>query len=135
MRLLQVMQRFGKAFLQQPGIAPVGENFPRIGARCKPAGIGRFRSLPVALEVMSDTKRAPGAPQRAIGFRRRRQMAQRVIDADYPDRGDPRALMSASTLPNVRDEKPERSEEHTSELQSLLRNSYAVFCLKKPKTN
>src|SRR3546814_9829678 len=27
-----------------------------------------------------------------------------------------------------------RSEEHTSELQSLMRNSYAVFCLKK-KTN
>src|SRR3546814_7370173 len=25
----------------------------------------------------------------------------------------------------------ERSEEHTSELQSLMRNSYAVFCLKK----
>src|SRR3546814_5573432 len=24
-----------------------------------------------------------------------------------------------------------RSEEHTSELQSLMRNSYAVFCLKK----
>src|SRR3546814_8247032 len=28
-----------------------------------------------------------------------------------------------------------RSEEHTSELQSLMRNSYAVFCLKKKKTN
>src|SRR3546814_1385509 len=28
----------------------------------------------------------------------------------------------------------ERSEEHTSELQSLMRNSYAVFCLKKNKT-
>src|SRR3546814_6909883 len=27
-----------------------------------------------------------------------------------------------------------RSEEHTSELQSLMRNSYAVFCLKKQKT-
>src|SRR3546814_7940415 len=27
-----------------------------------------------------------------------------------------------------------RSEEHTSELQSLMRNSYAVFCLKKNKT-
>src|SRR3546814_7196033 len=27
--------------------------------------------------------------------------------------------------------KPFRSEEHTSELQSLMRNSYAVFCLKK----
>src|SRR3546814_274097 len=29
----------------------------------------------------------------------------------------------------------ERSEEHTSELQSLMRNSYAVFCLKKKKNN
>src|SRR3546814_7370820 len=28
-----------------------------------------------------------------------------------------------------------RSEEHTSELQSLMRNSYAVFCLKKKKSN
>src|SRR3546814_4035447 len=28
-----------------------------------------------------------------------------------------------------------RSEEHTSEIQSLMRNSYAVFCLKKNKTN
>src|SRR3546814_7512172 len=27
--------------------------------------------------------------------------------------------------------RPERSEEHTSELQSLMRISYAVFCLKK----
>src|SRR3546814_4519021 len=30
--------------------------------------------------------------------------------------------------------KGSRSEEHTSELQSLMRSSYAVFCLKK-KTN
>src|SRR3546814_6184268 len=28
-----------------------------------------------------------------------------------------------------------RSEEHTSELQSLMRISYAVFCLKKKKTD
>src|SRR3546814_8813752 len=28
---------------------------------------------------------------------------------------------------------PIRSEEHTSELQSLMRSSYAVFCLKKKK--
>src|SRR3546814_10774413 len=28
-----------------------------------------------------------------------------------------------------------RSEEHTSELQSLMRISYAVFCLKKKQTN
>src|SRR3546814_6283320 len=30
--------------------------------------------------------------------------------------------------------KLRRSEEHTSELQSLMRNSYAVFCLKKKKS-
>src|SRR3546814_3293592 len=29
----------------------------------------------------------------------------------------------------------QRSEEHTSELQSLIRISYAVFCLKKKKNN
>src|SRR3546814_1216521 len=29
--------------------------------------------------------------------------------------------------------RKERSEEHTSELQSLMRNSYAVFCLQKKK--
>src|SRR3546814_9440810 len=32
-----------------------------------------------------------------------------------------------------RDERAGRSEEHTSELQSLMRISYAVFCLKKKK--
>src|SRR3546814_8863780 len=31
-------------------------------------------------------------------------------------------------------ERPQRSEEHTSELQSLMRISYAVFCLKKKRT-
>src|SRR3546814_7233092 len=40
---------------------------------------------------------------------------------------------------NVNVHQPEaagqkRSEEHTSELQSLMRNSYAVFCLKKKTT-
>src|SRR3546814_3909963 len=30
--------------------------------------------------------------------------------------------------------QPARSEEHTSELQSLMRISYAVFCLKKKNT-
>src|SRR3546814_3791589 len=57
------------------------------------------------------------------------------IDSDYDvalspeaitssrDDGTPRTLvMHAGSL---------RSEEHTSELQSLMSNSYAVFCLKK----
>src|SRR3546814_7099595 len=38
-----------------------------------------------------------------------------------------------SALP-TRSQAVERSEEHTSELQSLMRSSYAVFCLKKKKT-
>src|SRR3546814_1411298 len=39
---------------------------------------------------------------------------------------------SADTVEKVRlDIKDFRSEEHTSELQSLMRISYAVFCLKK----
>src|SRR3546814_4945552 len=33
----------------------------------------------------------------------------------------------------ARHHPPSRSEEHTSELQSLMRISYAVFCLKKKK--
>src|SRR3546814_4256131 len=36
-------------------------------------------------------------------------------------------------LAKLKEEVGERSEEHTSELQSLMRISYAVFCLKKKK--
>src|SRR3546814_10461343 len=47
------------------------------------------------------------------------------------------SLWAAATanLPNRLPEsrRSPRSEEHTSELQSLMRNSYAVFCLKKNK--
>src|SRR3546814_5420766 len=47
------------------------------------------------------------------------------------------------TMKEMRDEKDtdhhggggHRSEEHTSELQSLMRSSYAVFCLKKQRHN
>src|SRR3546814_5700047 len=39
------------------------------------------------------------------------------------------AVISLSVL--RRSARETRSEEHTSELQSLMRNSYAVFCLKK----
>src|SRR3546814_1843467 len=47
-----------------------------------------------------------------------------------PARNESVATSSAST-PAM---SSERSDEHTSELQSLMRNSYAVFCLKKKKT-
>src|SRR3546814_7607058 len=38
---------------------------------------------------------------------------------------------SAETLLHVLIYRPKRSEEHTSELQSIMRISYGVFCLKK----
>src|SRR3546814_3571810 len=44
------------------------------------------------------------------------------------DEADVRALVSS---PDVQTGAVWRSEEHTSELQSLMRISYAVFCLKK----
>src|SRR3546814_10755700 len=48
-------------------------------------------------------------------------------------------LRIARVMADRRDRDPDwqygRSEEHTSELQSLMRNSYAVFCLKKKKSN
>src|SRR3546814_1611536 len=57
-----------------------------------------------------------------------------------PCRADPRVPMLAfkASASNLRrhdppDRAPARSEEHTSELQSLMRISYAVFCLKKNK--
>src|SRR3546814_4927729 len=54
---------------------------------------------------------------------------QAEFDAAYQDLFK-RAAASAST-PGA---APTRSEEHTSELQSLMRISYAVFCLKKKNT-
>src|SRR3546814_2211013 len=41
--------------------------------------------------------------------------------------------LSAADLGIFRRSKSTRSEEHTSELQSLMRSSYAVFCLKQKK--
>src|SRR3546814_9005776 len=43
-----------------------------------------------------------------------------------------RGMLSPATV--ERDHLRVRSEEHTSELQSLMRISYAVFCLKKKNT-
>src|SRR3546814_1859375 len=45
----------------------------------------------------------------------------------------PAARATTRMIRVVRLNMAERSEEHTSELQSLMRISYAVFCLKKKK--
>src|SRR3546814_6894005 len=44
---------------------------------------------------------------------------------------EPAATPVETAVPAVAAPAPERSEEYTSELQSLMRNSYAVFCLQK----
>src|SRR3546814_10774355 len=50
--------------------------------------------------------------------------------------GNPMATSSIYALIHKLEQDGDvRSEEHTSELQSLMRISYAVFCLKKKKTN
>src|SRR3546814_4765009 len=41
---------------------------------------------------------------------------------------------TAAPRSTIREIRAPRSEEHTSELQSLMRISYAVFCLKKKNT-
>src|SRR3546814_1496228 len=56
-----------------------------------------------------------------------RLLARTHLGAGADRRGNPRG--AGPFLRHV------RSEEHTSELQSLMRISYAVFCLKKKKTN
>src|SRR3546814_8614730 len=44
-------------------------------------------------------------------------------------------MLSLLLAHSTGDTAAERSEEHTSELQSLMRISYDVFCLNKKKTN
>src|SRR3546814_5923289 len=56
-----------------------------------------------------------------------------LILARVGDTGLPDEDFSVNDI--VREEVEKRSEEHTSELQSLMRISYAVFCLKQKKDN
>src|SRR3546814_4025894 len=56
-----------------------------------------------------------------------------VADDDDRAGGDIEARAVARRLGDA--ERDARSEEHTSELQSLMRISYAVFCLKKKNTD
>src|SRR3546814_9507756 len=57
-----------------------------------------------------------------------------VQPAQFQKLGDALLAQPLDVERAAADEMPERSEEHTSELQSLMRISYAVFCLKKKNT-
>src|SRR3546814_1650508 len=65
------------------------------------------------------------APQRLrlAGYALRIDRVQRIFDGALPP----------ALAPLLESDVENRSEEHTSELQSLMRISYAVFCLKKKK--
>src|SRR3546814_1065890 len=68
----------------------------------------------------------------------RRRLLRMIVDAGQ---GHPGGDLSATDIVatlyfdilRIDPANPQRSEEHTSELQSLMRTSYAVFCLKKKK--
>src|SRR3546814_2353965 len=83
--------------------------------------------------VVADDEGAVGGQGRAIGA-----AADPGDDLLRPVGRDPRHL-SVANLDDQQgtvgqDDRSFRSEEHTSELQSLMRISYAVFCLKKKNT-
>src|SRR3546814_2433495 len=87
--------------------------------------------------------RGPGATNASIGVHVARQDSRPMIlfvgDVDRATR-DREAFQEinfeamfapiAKWAARIDDARRLRSEEHTSELQSLMRNSYAVFCLK-----
>src|SRR3546814_4316958 len=97
-----------------------GENFDRALAR---------RVQPARASLQSHLSLVTGPPvvPEAARVARPKPVVLLILDG-WGHRDDPadNALAQAD-LPNW------RSEEHTSELQSLMRISYAVFCLKKKK--
>src|SRR3546814_6106206 len=79
-----------------------------------------------------DRHRDPGArdPDPAPAPERDPVPAHGAVVRDHRQRHRARQLQELRGGPGIR---AGRSEEHTSELQSLMRISYAVFCLKKKK--
>src|SRR3546814_6038524 len=74
-------------------------------------------------------ERFAGAGWRVVATGRRVDRLQQLVERFGADVVHPAAF-------DIRDADAmqARSEEHTSELQSLMRNTYAVFCLKKTNT-
>src|SRR3546814_3650962 len=91
-----------------------------------------FRSEVADRHLQGLARRAAGQRQEGIeksrSFRRLHRLP--AMHRGMPDR-DRYPRRPADRLHHLR--AVHRSEEHTSELQSLMRISYAVFCLKKKK--
>src|SRR3546814_6520274 len=75
----------------------------------------------------------------AIGvrpLRRRRALVRQAREEGVPQhRREHEGIVAVAMAAELRMTGPVRSEEHTSELQSLMRISYAGFCLKKKRQN
>src|SRR3546814_4140639 len=105
----------------------------------EPGAQVRIRSAIAELrtEVLADADLMPGVVSLPHGFGHGRagskqQLADALAGVSYNDLSDPAAL-DGPTGNAALNGLSVRSEEHTSELQSLMRISYAVFCLKKKK--
>src|SRR3546814_2593331 len=83
-----------------------------------------------AVTAEPDQLRADQPPQRLLGFLIGATAVRTLLESGVR-RHRSRTTRFRSSFPRRREC---RSEEHTSELQSLMRTSYAAFCLKK-KTN
>src|SRR3546814_9851722 len=100
---------------------PTGDR--RLGDRLAQCGYLDIRRHLVLLRLSS----APSRPRRAAARARHSiRHAGGMVKGGWPDS----PLSDRATAKTLRN----RSEEHTSELQSLMRISYAVFCLKKKNT-
>src|SRR3546814_7229408 len=100
-------------------------------------GYGYNQDLPVLTHSFPARRAADladGARDRRAEARARRRHAEIAREGDGKPAADRPALDDGDRrLRQAFDRLDERSEEHTSELQSLMRISYAVFCLHKTK--
>src|SRR3546814_8568121 len=93
--------------------------------------LNQRRVKPSAVEAMADDIAAHGLLQNLVAYEDEGLFY--VFAGGRRYRGL-KELAKRKRIKNSDTFPVERSEEHTSELQSLMRNSYAVFCLKKKNT-
>src|SRR3546814_4955500 len=87
-----------------------------------------FRSEPLAESPLFQLKNAVTLPHIGSATHETREAMANLAVENLRS-----ALLGERPKNLVNPQVWKRSEEHTSELQSLMRNSYAVFCLKKKK--
>src|SRR3546814_6558681 len=94
-----------------------------------------FRAARMGDDDAAARRRLPRYGEIGIGdHRRARGEADRAAHPEYADAGSGGVDAGAKRPRPAVGQRVDRSEEHTSELQSLMRISYAVFCLKKQNT-